>query len=103
MNSKNSALNPAGSELFVDSESFLQDLADTDAMNLQGGYGPGIDKLLEFGVNVYALNNIVSIAKTFTGAGGGGILNGGGAAGGGAAGGGTGGGGTAGGGAGTSD
>lgn len=71
MNTKNSALNTTGSELFVDSESFLQDLADTDAMNLQGGYGPGIDKLLEFGVNVYALNNIVSIAKTFSGAGGG--------------------------------
>jgi len=70
MNTKNTALNTTGSELFVDSESFLQDLADTDAMNLQGGYGPGIDKLLEFGVNVYALNNIVSIAKTFSGAGG---------------------------------
>jgi hypothetical protein len=71
MNNKKSALNNAGSELFVDSESFLQDLADTDAMNLQGGYGPGIDKLLEFGINVYALNNIVSIAKTFSGAAGG--------------------------------
>ncbi|MCC5639658.1 hypothetical protein LC593_28300 [Nostoc sp. CHAB 5844] len=88
MNTKNLGLNPAGSELFVDSESFVQDLADTDAMNLQGGYGPGIDKLLEFGVNVYALNNIVSIAKTFSGAGGG--IPGGGAGGG--AGGGTGGG-----------
>ncbi|MFN6537475.1 MAG: hypothetical protein RM021_014030 [Nostoc sp. EkiNYC01] len=65
-NTKNSALNPAGSELFMDSESFLQDLADTDAMNVQGGEKPGIDKLLEFGVTVYALNNIASIAKSFS-------------------------------------
>ncbi|MBE9006593.1 hypothetical protein IQ259_16355 [Fortiea sp. LEGE XX443] len=67
-NTQKSALNPAGSELFMDAESFLQDLADTDAMNLQGGAGPDINKLLEFGVNVYALNNIVSIAKTFSAA-----------------------------------
>ncbi|WP_199337879.1 hypothetical protein [Nostoc sp. FACHB-280] len=83
MNIKKHTLNPTGSELFIDSESFLQDLADTDSMNLQGGYGPGIEKLLEFGINVYALNNIVSIAKTFSAAVGGGGLGNGGAAGGG--------------------
>ncbi|BBD59144.1 hypothetical protein NIES2109_19250 [Nostoc sp. HK-01] len=77
MNYQDSALNSVGSELFIDSENFLQDLADTDAMNLQGGYGPGIEKLLEFGINVYALNNIVSIAKTFSGAAGGVLGNGG--------------------------
>ncbi|MBD2411055.1 hypothetical protein FACHB389_02920 [Nostoc calcicola FACHB-389] len=65
-NTKNSALNPTGSELFMDSESFLQDLADTDAMNVQGGEGPPINKLLEFGVTVYALNNVVSLAKSFS-------------------------------------
>jgi hypothetical protein len=72
-----SALNTAGSELFVDSESFLQDLSDTDAMVLEGGQGPDINKLLEFGINVYALNNIVSIVKTFTGAANGGAGGGG--------------------------
>ncbi len=71
-NIKDSALNTAGSELFVDSESFLQDLSDTDAMDLRGGIYPeaapkvDVTKLLEFGINVYALENIVSIVKTFT-------------------------------------
>ncbi|MBW4673002.1 MAG: hypothetical protein KME52_02850 [Desmonostoc geniculatum HA4340-LM1] len=65
-NTKKSALNPTGSELFMDSESFLQDLADTDAMNVQAGQGPGINKLLEFGVTLYALNNVVSLAKSFS-------------------------------------
>ncbi|BAZ30578.1 hypothetical protein NIES4074_30390 [Cylindrospermum sp. NIES-4074] len=63
-----SELNPAGSELFMDSESFLQDLTDTDAMVVQGGQGGDINKLLEFGVGAYAINGVISLAKSFSGA-----------------------------------
>ncbi|AFY48150.1 hypothetical protein Nos7524_2307 [Nostoc sp. PCC 7524] len=67
----------AGSELFIDSENFLQDLNDTDAMAVQGGEGAGFmqylgygQKFLEYGLNGFAINNIVSIVKTYTAVGG---------------------------------
>lgn len=63
-----SELNTTGSELFIDSESFLQDLTDTDAMVIQGGVGGDINKLLEFGLGAYAINNVISIAKSFSAA-----------------------------------
>jgi hypothetical protein len=71
-----SQLHATGSELFNDSESFLQDLTDAEAMALQGGEGAtflpytalGL-KFLEFGVNGFAIANIASIAKSFSAAG----------------------------------
>ncbi|WP_066380888.1 MULTISPECIES: hypothetical protein [unclassified Anabaena] len=64
-----------GSELFIDSENFLQDLNDENAMAVQGGQGDGFpqylnygQKFLEYGLNGFAINNIVSIVKTYTGA-----------------------------------
>ncbi|OCQ90022.1 hypothetical protein BCD64_18985 [Nostoc sp. MBR 210] len=73
-----SAINPVGSELFTDSENFLEDLTDTEAMAVQGGEGalflPYIaygQKFLEYSVNGFAIANIASIAKSFSaGAGG---------------------------------
>ncbi|WP_193194915.1 hypothetical protein [Nostoc sp. MG11] len=65
-NIKLSGLNPAGSELFMDSESFLQDLSDTDAMALRGGEGPNIHGLLQFGLGVYAIQNVISLVKSIS-------------------------------------
>jgi hypothetical protein len=61
-------LNTAGSELLMDADSFLQDLTDTDAMTIQAGYGgkAKVHDLLEFGLGVYAINNVVSLAKSFS-------------------------------------
>ncbi|ALF52686.1 hypothetical protein ACX27_07210 [Nostoc piscinale CENA21] len=71
-----SAINPVGSELFTDSENFLEDLTDTEAMAVQGGEGalflPYIafgQKFLEYSVNGFAIANIASIAKSFSAAG----------------------------------
>ncbi|MBD2298703.1 hypothetical protein [Nostoc sp. FACHB-190] len=71
-----SEANPVGAKLFTDAESFLEDLGDTAAMAVQGGEGafflPYIaygQKFLEYGVNGFAINNIASIAKSFSGAG----------------------------------
>ncbi|MBD2298702.1 hypothetical protein H6G80_10310 [Nostoc sp. FACHB-87] len=71
-----SAINPTGSELFTDSENFLEDLTDTDAMAVQGGEGalflPYIaygQKFLEYSVNGFAIANIASVAKSFSAAG----------------------------------
>ncbi len=61
-----SQINSAGSELFLDSESFLQDLTANDSMVIQGGQGGKINKLLEFGLNAYAVNGVISIAKSFS-------------------------------------
>jgi hypothetical protein len=71
-----SELHTAGSELFNDSENFLQDLTDAEAMALQGGEGAAFlpylalgQKFLEYGVNGFAIANIASIAKSFSAAG----------------------------------
>jgi hypothetical protein len=65
-NIKVSELSSAGSELFMDSESFLQDLADTDVMSVHGGEGNGFQKYLEYGVVGLGINNIASLAKSFS-------------------------------------
>ncbi|AFY42940.1 hypothetical protein [Nostoc sp. PCC 7107] len=75
-----SELNIAGSQLFQDSESFLNDLSDVDLSAAHGGnnanyadYGYGSDsyisvfnKLIEGFVVVYAIQHIFSIAKSFS-------------------------------------
>ncbi|MBD2301714.1 MULTISPECIES: hypothetical protein [Nostocales] len=65
-------LNAAGSQLFQDSESFLNDLSDVDAIATQGADGSyvsdfyGFNKLIEGFVDVYAIQHIFGIAKSFS-------------------------------------
>ncbi len=65
-------LSPAGSELFVDSESFLNDLQDVDTMSVYGGEGHGggvvsvTPKILEAILVDEAIVNVVSLAKSFS-------------------------------------
>ncbi|MBW4614607.1 MAG: hypothetical protein KME21_15290 [Desmonostoc vinosum HA7617-LM4] len=58
-----------GSQLFQDSESFLNDLSDVDAIS-GGSYGfsdmSGFDKLIEGYVNIYAIGHIAYLAKSFS-------------------------------------
>jgi len=72
-NIKVSELRPAGSELFQDSESFLNDLTDMDTASVQGGEGTDLapylmygEKFLEYGVVGYGISNIASLAKSFS-------------------------------------
>ncbi|OCQ92784.1 hypothetical protein BCD64_08555 [Nostoc sp. MBR 210] len=71
-----SELNAAGSQLFQDSESFLNDLSDVDAIATQGANGSyisdfyGFNKLIEGFVDVYALQHIYGVAKSFSKGGG---------------------------------
>jgi hypothetical protein len=68
-------LNNAGSELFQDSESFLNDLNEVDSISVQGGYDSkssfseygdlGV-KYLEYVVTGYAIANIKGLAKSFS-------------------------------------
>jgi hypothetical protein len=60
-----------GSELFQDSESFLTDLNEMN--NVHGGEGEGFDDFLdyglkgfEFGILGLGINNVVSLAKSFS-------------------------------------
>ncbi|MBD6614455.1 hypothetical protein FNW02_00830 [Komarekiella sp. 'clone 1'] len=64
-----SELHNAGSQLFQDSESFLNDLSDVDTIS--GGYDNfskfyGFDKLIEGYVNVYAIGHVTYLAKSFS-------------------------------------
>ena len=70
-----SQLNVTGSELFQDSESYLNELNDTASLSVHGGgsdfsgfgeYGYFGVKYLEFLVNGYAIASIVEIAKSFS-------------------------------------
>ncbi|AFY42941.1 hypothetical protein [Nostoc sp. PCC 7107] len=70
-----SALNAAGSQLFQDSESFLNDLSDVDAIATHGAENNsnsyvsdfyGFNKLIEGYVGVYAIQHIYGIAKSFS-------------------------------------
>ncbi|MBE9209811.1 hypothetical protein IQ244_25620 [Nostoc sp. LEGE 06077] len=74
-----SELNVAGSQLFQDSESFLNDLSDVDLNAAHGGnnanyydydgsdsYISVFNKLIEGFVDVYAIQHIFSIAKSFS-------------------------------------
>ncbi|MGJ5632413.1 hypothetical protein [Nostoc sp. CALU 1950] len=63
----------AGSELFQDSESFLTELSDVNSISVYGGHGDGFDPFLDYGIKGYefsilglAINNVVSLAKSFS-------------------------------------
>ncbi|TVP61657.1 MAG: hypothetical protein EA343_13540 [Nodularia sp. (in: Bacteria)] len=68
-----SELNNAGAELFQDSESFLNELKDVDAIS-GGSYGYGgyvsdmstLTKLAEAFVTVYAIGHVTILAKSFS-------------------------------------
>ncbi|TVP61658.1 MAG: hypothetical protein EA343_13545 [Nodularia sp. (in: Bacteria)] len=68
-----SELNNAGAELFQDSESFLNELKDVDAIS-GGSYGYGgyvsdmstLTKLAEAFVTVYAIGHVTVLAKSFS-------------------------------------
>ncbi|WP_414542887.1 hypothetical protein [Nostoc sp. CCY0012] len=70
-----SELHTAGSELFQDSESFLNELSDVDSINggSYGGYSHGgysdistLTKLAEAFVTVYAIGHVTYLAKSFS-------------------------------------
>jgi hypothetical protein len=73
-----SQLHAAGSELFVDSESFLNELNDVDSIaggqfgTYATGYGYGasnpftLTKLAEAFVLVYAIDHVTLLAKSFS-------------------------------------
>ncbi|WP_414564194.1 MULTISPECIES: hypothetical protein [unclassified Anabaena] len=70
-----SELNIAGSELFQDSESFLNELKDVDVIS-GGSYGYGgggyfsdastLTKLAEAFVTTYAIGHVTYLAKSFS-------------------------------------
>ena len=62
-----------GSELFQDSESFLNEMNDVDTISIQGGSGSGIHDLVyysikgqEFALLGFAIDSAVSLAKSFS-------------------------------------
>ncbi|MBH8578379.1 hypothetical protein I8752_36680 [Nostocaceae cyanobacterium CENA369] len=64
-----SKLHTAGSELFQDSESFLQELSDVDS--IFGGTTEvsdlsGLTKLAEAWVDTYGIGHIALVAKSFS-------------------------------------
>ncbi|MBH8578378.1 hypothetical protein I8752_36675 [Nostocaceae cyanobacterium CENA369] len=64
-----SKLHTAGSELFQDSESFLQELSDVDS--IFGGTAEvsdlsGLTKLAEAWVDTYGIGHIALVAKSFS-------------------------------------
>lgn len=66
-------LNVTGSELFQDSESYLDDLNDASSVAVHGGYSGGFGEYGDFGVKYleylvggYAIASIKSIAKSFS-------------------------------------
>jgi hypothetical protein len=71
-----SQLNVTGSELFQDSESYLNDLNDASSVAVHGGYhsdssgfgayGDFGVKYLEYLVDGYAIASIKNIAKSFS-------------------------------------
>ena len=70
---KLSQLQTNGSELFQDSESFLNEMNDVDTISVQGGSGSGIHDLVaysikgkEFVLLGFAIDNVVSLAKSFS-------------------------------------
>ncbi|MHC0064737.1 hypothetical protein ACWATR_17855 [Nostoc sp. UIC 10890] len=63
----------AGSELFQDSESFLTELNEMNSVSVHGGQGEGYDDFLtygekgfEFSILGLGINNVVSLAKSFS-------------------------------------
>lgn len=72
-NIKVSELHAAGSELFQDSESFLNDLNDMDTTSVHGGEGANYvpylqfgSKLLEYSVVGLGISTIASLAGSFS-------------------------------------
>jgi hypothetical protein len=68
-----SDLQPTGSDLFQDSESFLDDLSDIDTTSIHGGLGFGYEQFLMFSIKVLqyslyglAITNIVSLVEGFS-------------------------------------
>ncbi|WP_353929882.1 hypothetical protein WJM97_16465 [Okeanomitos corallinicola TIOX110] len=66
-------LNIAGSELFQDSESFLNEMNDSEGILVQGGSGSYFPDLLDYSVKSYefallgfAIDSVVSLAKSFS-------------------------------------
>ncbi len=72
---KLSELKAAGSELFQDSESFLNDMNEVDTLSVHGGghnesnfshlTGLGV-KFLEFAYGAYGIDKIAYLAKSFS-------------------------------------
>jgi hypothetical protein len=72
-NIKLSELNPAGSELFADSESYLNDLSLADATVVHGGAGTSFipylaigTKILQFALTGYGVQNVVSLVAGYS-------------------------------------
>jgi hypothetical protein len=68
-----SELNVAGSELFQDSESFLNEMNDVDTISIQGGSASQFSKLIDYSIKGkefvllgFAIDTVVSIAKSFS-------------------------------------
>ncbi len=68
---KLSELQVAGSELFQDSESFLNEMSDVNSIAVYGGYSTVSDmstltKLAEAFVNTYGIGHIAYLAKSYS-------------------------------------
>ncbi|HYW20173.1 MAG TPA: hypothetical protein VE956_12840 [Nodularia sp. (in: cyanobacteria)] len=71
-----SELHAAGSQLFQDSESFLNDFSDVDSISGGQGFGEAaqaavsdpqiLTKLAEAFVTVYAIGHVTVLAKSFS-------------------------------------
>ncbi|TAE59461.1 MAG: hypothetical protein EAZ87_09585 [Nostocales cyanobacterium] len=66
-------LNIAGSELFQDTESFLNEMNDSDGILVKGGSGSYLPDLLDYSIKSYefaligfAIDSVVSLAKSFS-------------------------------------
>ena len=69
---KLSELQVAGSELFQDSESFLNEMSDANSIAVYGGYSYDVSdistltKLAEAFVNTYGIGHIGYLAKSYS-------------------------------------
>ncbi|MBD2292468.1 hypothetical protein H6G06_02965 [Anabaena sphaerica FACHB-251] len=69
---KLSELQATGSELFQDSESFLNEMSDANSISVYGGYNSDVSdastltKLAEAFVNVYGIGHIGYLAKSYS-------------------------------------
>ena len=65
-------LQTTGSELFQDSESFLNDMSDINSISVHGGFGSNVSdmsiftKLAEAFVNTYGIGHIAYLAKSYS-------------------------------------
>ncbi|MBD2292463.1 hypothetical protein H6G06_02945 [Anabaena sphaerica FACHB-251] len=69
---KLSELQATGSELFQDSESFLNEMSDVNSISVYGGHHSNVSdmstltKLAEAFVNVYGIGHIAYLAKSYS-------------------------------------